>query len=69
VVQPNLWQRGYFLFLDWMPWSGLVALVVLVVAVALVWLAAWRRRVRGAQQPSDVEPEDTPALESEADPE
>jgi hypothetical protein len=69
VVQPNLWQRGYFLFLDWMPWSGLVALVVLVIAVALVWLAVWRRRVRGAKQPSDVEPEETPAWESEADPE
>lgn len=67
VVQPNLWQRGWFLFLGWMPWSGLAAVVVLVIALALVWMAVWRRRIRVAAESATVESQDAAAWQSEAD--
>jgi hypothetical protein len=66
-VQPNLWQRGYFLFLGWMPWSGLVAVAVLVIAFALAWMAVWRRRVRVSATSATVESQDAAAWQSEAD--
>jgi hypothetical protein len=69
VIQPNLWQRGYFLFLGWMPWSGLVALVLLVIAIALAWLAVWRRRTRAATAPAGADLDDGPGMPGEADPE
>lgn len=46
VVQPNQWQRLYYAFKGWMPWSAIVVLVVVVLLVAVAWLMIWRARSR-----------------------
>jgi hypothetical protein len=39
VVQPGPWQRVYFLFMDRLPWSGIAAIVVIVLILLGLWLA------------------------------
>jgi hypothetical protein len=51
VVQPNQWQRLYFLLHGWMPWSAVAAVVACVTVVAMLWFVLlWRRRT-GSRQP------------------
>jgi hypothetical protein len=39
VVQPNPWQHVYFLFIDYLPWSGIAVIVLVVALVLAIWLA------------------------------
>ena len=61
VVQPNPWQRVYFLFMDFLPWSGIAAIVIVVLLLLAIWLtvrAVLGRRVKLAAEasPSESEP-------------
>jgi len=57
VVQPNPWQRLYFLFMDRMPWSGLAAIVVLVLIVLAIWLAVCAVFSRRARRDAPLAPQ------------
>ena len=60
VVQPNPWQRVYFMFMDRLPWSGIAAIVILVLLLLAIWLgiraALGRRADRAAVARPDPEP-------------
>lgn len=48
VVQPNPWQRVYFLYLGWMPWSGLLSVALCAIVVFAAGIVFWRRRARAS---------------------
>jgi hypothetical protein len=61
VVQPNPWQRIYLMFMRYMPWSGIAAIIVLILIVLGVWLALRRRPAPLADEPLAEEPTPTPS--------
>jgi hypothetical protein len=69
VVQPNPWQHVYFLFMDYLPWSGIAVIVLVVVLVLAVWLAiraVLSRRAEPAADSSPCESEPAPAPGAES---
>jgi hypothetical protein len=61
VVQPNAWQRVYFIFMRYMPWSGIAVIVVLILVVLGVWLALRGRSAPVAEVPIAEEPAASPS--------